>query len=143
MADIFLDFSIKAPLDRVFQAFSRPEDLAVWWTRRSEGTPAAGADYKLDFGPGYEWQAKVTRWVPNIEFELELVKADGDWTGTRVGCELEERESGTWVRFHHTGWPNPNEHYRTSCNCWALYLRVLRRYLEHGETVAYEDRLDA
>ena len=24
----------------------------------------------------------------------------------------------------------------------AMYLRILRRYLEHGECVPYEDRLD-
>jgi uncharacterized protein YndB with AHSA1/START domain len=30
-----------------------------------------------------------------------------------------------------------------SCYCWAMYLRVLRRYLEHGERVPYEGRLDA
>jgi hypothetical protein len=36
-----------------------------------------------------------------------------------------------------------NEHWRISCYWWAMYLRVLRRYLEHGESVAYEDRLDA
>jgi hypothetical protein len=26
--------------------------------------------------------------------------------------------------------------------CWAIYLRVLRRWLEHGERVPYEQRLD-
>ncbi|MCH8956850.1 SRPBCC domain-containing protein, partial [candidate division KSB1 bacterium] len=35
-----------------------------------------------------------------------------------------------------------NEHYRVSCYCWAMYLRLLKRYVEHGETVPYEDRLD-
>jgi len=30
-----------------------------------------------------------------------------------------------------------------SCYCWAMYLRIMRRYLEHGESVPYERRLDA
>ena len=38
--------------------------------------------------------------------------------------------------------PVLSEHYRISSYCWAIYLRVLRRYLEHGERVAYEQRLD-
>jgi hypothetical protein len=71
-----------------------------------------------------------------------MTRADADWLGTRVGVELEPRDGATWVRFHHTGWPEPNEHYRISCNCWAMYLRVLRRSLEHGESVPYEARLD-
>jgi hypothetical protein len=71
-----------------------------------------------------------------------MIHADDDWMATRVGFRLEGRKSGTWVGFYHTGWPSANEHYRVSCNCWALYLRILRRYLEHGESVPYEKRLD-
>jgi hypothetical protein len=41
-----------------------------------------------------------------------------------------------------TGWPVDNEHWRISCYCWAMYLRLLRRYLEHGEIVPYERRLE-
>ena len=36
-----------------------------------------------------------------------------------------------------------NEHWRISCYCWAMYLRLIRRYLEYGETIPYESRLDA
>jgi hypothetical protein len=61
---------------------------------------------------------------------------------SRVGFALEDLGNGrTWVRFHHTGWPDAGEHYRTSSHCWALYLRILRRFVEHGETVPYADRL--
>ena len=31
---------------------------------------------------------------------------------------------------------------RTSCYCWVMYLRILKRYVEHGEMVPYERRLD-
>jgi uncharacterized protein YndB with AHSA1/START domain len=143
MPDILLDLPVKAPLDRVFQAVSTPQGLDCWWTERSSGTPAEGAEYELRFGPEYDWRAQVTRYVPDCEFELRMVRADEDWVGTRVGFRLEDRDGTTWVRFYHSGWPGPNEHYRVSCNCWALYLRLLRRYLEHGETVPYESRLDA
>ena len=91
-----------------------------------------GAEYELWFGPEYDWRAKVTRCVPDSEFEVEMTRADGDWIGTRVGLRLEPRGAGTWVRFYHTGWPSLNEHYRISCTCWAMYLRILRRSLEHG-----------
>jgi len=47
------------------------------------------------------------------------------------------------VRFCHRGWPAENEHYRVSCHCWALYLRLLRRQVEYAESVPYEQRLDA
>jgi hypothetical protein len=66
-----------------------------------------------------------------------------DWDGTRVGCELTTESPGlTRGRFYHTGWPEDNEHWRVSCYCWAMYLRLLRRYLEAGELVPYEKRLE-
>jgi uncharacterized protein YndB with AHSA1/START domain len=143
MADIVHDFPIKAPVDRVFRAVSTPDGLDTWWTKRSAGSPQEGAEYELWFGPEYDWRAKVTRCVPDSEFEVEMTRADSDWSGTRVGLRLEPRGAGTWVQFYHSGWPSPNAHYRISCNCWAMYLRILRRSLEHGESVPYENRLDA
>ena len=72
------------------------------------------------------------------------------WTKSSTGTPKEGAEfslcfgSGyEQVRFYHTGWPTQNEHWRISCYCWAMYLRLLRRYLEKGETVPYEQRLDA
>jgi uncharacterized protein YndB with AHSA1/START domain len=142
MADIFHDLPIKAPIDRVFQAISTPEGLNTWWSKRSAGAPEQGAKYELSFGPQYNWRANVIRCVPPKEFELEFVQADSDWTGSRVAFMLEARGNVIWLRFSHSGWPSANEHYRISCNCWAMYLRILRRSLEHGESVPYEQRLD-
>ena len=142
MPDIFHDFPITAPRAQVFEAVSSPQGLDSWWTKSSAGEPRDGADYDLGFGPQYAWRARVTRVVEDSEFELQLVEADGDWTGTRVGFDLQGDGDTTQVRFHHTGWPSLNEHYRISCYCWAMYLRILRRFLEHGETVPYENRLE-
>ena len=142
MADIFQDLPINATAGRVFQAISTPCGLDCWWTQKSAGEPAEGAEYELWFGPQYDWRARVTQCVADAEFELGMVRADADWLGTRVGFRLDSQAEATLVRFHHTGWPSLNEHYRTSCHCWAMYLRILRRYLEHGEFVPYENRLD-
>jgi uncharacterized protein YndB with AHSA1/START domain len=143
VADILQDFPIKASPARVFEMFTTPRGLDEWWTQRSSGEPREGAEYELWFGPEYDWRARVTRCVPDLEFELEMTRADADWTGTRVGVRLEARGDSTRVQFRHVGWPDSNAHYRTSCHCWALYLRVLRRYLENGESVPYDTRLDA
>lgn len=142
MADIIHHFSIKAPVQKVFQAISTPTGLDVWWTKRSSGEPKPGAEYELWFGRKYDWRAVVSRCVPNTEFELEMTDAHEDWLGTSVGFHLEEKDGLTNVRFHHLGWPEANEHYYLSCYCWAMYLRLLKRNIEHGELVTYEDRLE-
>ncbi len=143
MADIFHQLPIKASRQKIFQMIATPGGLDVWWTKRCAGNPAEGAEYELGFGPAFDWRAVVSRCVPDSEFELVLTRSDADWDGTRVGFALNEQDGVTQLRFSHTGWPELNEHFRVSNCCWAAYLRLLRRYLEYGEIVPYEDRLDA
>ena len=142
MPDIYSDFPINVPAAEVFRAVSTPAGLDQWWTKRSAGTPAPDAEYELWFGPEYDWRARVTVCAAPQRFELEITRAGEDWRGTRVGFEIAGTGASSQVRFHHVGWPESNEHYRVSCYCWPMYLRILRRYLEHGETVPYERRLD-
>src|SRR5262249_26867357 len=138
------EFFIKAPIDQVFASISTPSGLDTWWTKSSSGEPGLDADYVLDFGPGYQWRAKVSRHEPPTRFELHVTEAHEDWLGTRVGFELRAPGNGkTRVTFRHSGWPEANEHWRVSCYCWPAYLRLLRRHLEHGEFVPYEQRLEA
>jgi uncharacterized protein YndB with AHSA1/START domain len=143
VADIFHDIPIEASVAAVYAAISTPEGLDSWWTLRASGRAEPGAEFKLWFGREHDWRATVSRCEPGVAFEFLMGKSDDDWAGTRVGIELEERGGVTWVRFHHTGWPAANEHFRVSNCCWAMYLRILRRWLEYGERVAYDDRLDA
>jgi uncharacterized protein YndB with AHSA1/START domain len=103
MLSIFHDFPIKAPVETVFAAMTTPEGLDCWWTKHARGQPALGEEYELYFGPEHDWRAKVSSLLPNEEFELEMIRADQDWTGTRVGIRLEPREDATWVRFRHAG----------------------------------------
>ena len=142
MADILLDFPIVATAERVFHGVTTPVGLDAWWTIKCSGQPSIGTEYGLWFGPKYDWRAVVTRCTPGREFELEMVRADKDWMSTRVGFLLEQTAGVTRVRFHHTGWLEVNEHYRISCFCWAMYLRLLKRNIETGEIVPYEQRLD-
>ena len=142
MADITHHFPIKAPPWKVFQAVSTPAGLDAWWTKRSAGMPVEGAEYELWFGPEYDWRAVVSRCVPDAEFEFRITGAQEDWLETRVRFLLDDEDGVTQVRFQHAGWPEANEHYSVSCYCWAMYLRLLKRYVEQGEVTPYEDRLD-
>lgn len=142
MPDIFHDLPIQAPIERVFRAVSTPADLDQWWTARCAGHPRLAGEYELWFGPDYDWRARVSQYLPSVAFEFEITRADPEWVGTRVGFRIQPRDAGSQVSFHHLGWPSDTEHYRVSCYCWAMYLRVLRRYLEQGEQVPYERRLE-
>lgn len=142
MPDIHHQFPISAPAAKVFDAVATGEGLAQWWTLEASGDPREGGEYSLGFGPEYHWRAIVRRFAPGSEIEWEIVEADEDWPGTRVGIRLEDRGDSTLVHFRHVGWSEDNDHYRISCFCWAMGLRLLKRYVEIGETVPYEQRLD-
>lgn len=142
MADICHDFPIKGSAAQVFAAISTPEGLDSWWTKTCRGTPREGAEYDLGFGQGHDWRALVTQCAPESVFELKMTHADDDWRGSSLNFKLKGDSDNTQVVFRHSGWPEENEHYRGSCYCWAMYLRHLKRYVESGVTVAYEERLD-
>lgn len=143
MASILHEFVIKAAPQGIFEAMTSPAGLDQWWTHYSSGEPRLDSTYALGFGPEYDWEARVTRCLKDQEFELELVEASDDWLGTRVGFRLEPLGDHTQVSFWHAGWKEETHHFRTSTFCWAMYLRLLRRYVERGEAVPYEERLDA
>ena len=143
MPDILHDFLVKAAPARVYGAVTSPDGLDRWWTLRSAGAPRPGSEYELGFGPGYDWRARVTRCEPDVRFELEMTRADPQWVGTKVGFHLTPAGEGTQVRFSHVGCPAESENFRVSSYCWAMYLRILRRYLERGESVPYARRLEA
>src|SRR5258706_13210805 len=142
MADIFHTFIINAPPDKVFKGISTSEGLDNWWTKNSEEKPGMGATYTLDFGPQYTWKAVITKYKKDKEFELQFTGADPDWLDTKVGFSLNYKDGITTIDFYHTGWPGNSEHYRISSYCWAMYLRILKRYIEYGEQVPYKDRLN-
>jgi uncharacterized protein YndB with AHSA1/START domain len=140
--EICHDFPIAAPPQRVFEVICSSAGLAAWWTKASEGSPGPGNRYRLYFGPTYDWTAIMRRYQPTDLVEWEILNSDDDWKGSRVGFQLRPEGAGTLVQFHHTGWPSANAHFRTSCYCWAMYLRLLKRYIETGEVVEYERRLE-
>lgn len=142
MPDIMHRLPVRAPAGQVFDLLATGQGLSTWWALGAEGIAAAGEVYALDFGPGYQWTAQVAALDPPRWIEWEMLEADDDWRGTRVGVRLVELDGRTTLDFYHVGWRHANEHFRTTSCCWAQYLRILRRFAEYGERVPYEQRLD-
>jgi uncharacterized protein YndB with AHSA1/START domain len=143
MPDILHDLPIRATPAAVFTAVSSPAGFDAWWTLGAAGEARVGADWELFFGEEYDWRARVVRCDSDRAFALEITHATADWVATTVSFVLEPRGEATWLHFAHTGWRDADEHYRTSSYCWAMYLRLLTRWIEHGEAIAYEQRLSA
>ncbi|MDW3652394.1 MAG: SRPBCC domain-containing protein [Bacteroidia bacterium] len=136
-------FRIKAPIDEILRAIGSKEGLNSWWTEDAIADPKLGAEHTFYFAEhSIEWKAEVSKLDPATGFEWTFVQADEDWTGTQVGFEWEKREEMYHIHFYHIGWKNPNEHMYITNYCWALYLRLLKRFVERGEVTPYKDRTD-
>lgn len=140
MADILHQFKVKAPPQRVFDAFCIASELNNWWTARAEGEPNPEALYTLWFGPEYDWRARVSLVVPGKAITWTMEQAMDDWMGTTVGITLQEEPDGTVVDFFHRGWRTANDHYRISNYCWGNLLTGLKNYIEKGIVVPFNDR---
>ncbi|MDX1685434.1 MAG: SRPBCC domain-containing protein [Saprospiraceae bacterium] len=140
MADLYHNLKIEASASRVFDAFSRPEHLNNWWTLESSGQPEVGEIYRLYFGDPYDWRFRVSRSERNNIFEWKVQSADKDWEPTSVGIELKEVNDGVTVNFYHINWPEDNDHYKHSNYCWAHLLNGLKKYVEEGTIIPFDER---
>ncbi|SHF09037.1 SRPBCC family protein [Chryseobacterium sp. OV279] len=137
---ILHNLEVDATLENVFQMVSVPEFLNEWWTHYCQGTPGPDSEYTFEFSETDILKGKVSKFSPPHKIEFLITDGDQDWIGTNVGFVLKETGKGTRISFHHTGWKDTHEHFRQSSFCWAIYLRILRKFVEDGLHVPYSER---
>lgn len=133
---------IKSSPEKVFAIIAEGKGLNLWWTLASSGQFKLNEEITLDFGPGYIWKAKIIAFTKNQFIEYQIIESTEDWKNTIVSLELIATKTDTILRFHHKNWKDDREHFQSSSYCWAVYLRLIKKYLEKGITVNYENRLD-
>ncbi|WP_034057398.1 SRPBCC family protein [Lacinutrix jangbogonensis] len=137
---IQLDLVIKTSKENVFNAFTQPEHLNNWWTLKSSGKPELGVEYNLNFTDIYNWFCEVSHVKSNESFYLKMTSSDKDWNPTTFGFELKDHEHGTLMEFTHKDWQENNHEFRNTSYCWALLLKGLKKYLETGVVVPFQER---
>ena len=73
MFNIYHNFTIKAPKDKVFKALSTSEGLDCWWTKTLNGTPKESEHYQFHYEPNYNWTGIVSKCMLNKAFEWSMV----------------------------------------------------------------------
>lgn len=140
MHSILHNVYIRSQADLVFRALTRPKDLNQWWTLKSEGQAELHEEYRFFFSAEFDWTARVSRLVPQKALEWKMLQADADWTPTSFGFELFQQGDQTKVEFYHKDWSSTNEHFRRTSFCWAMYLNLLKNYLEKNEVIPFAER---
>jgi len=140
MHHIFHDVLINSTKEQVFKAISEPNQLVHWWPFRCSGMPNLDSEYNFFFTEEYNWFGKVIQIKEYKSFHIKMTQSDSDWDPTTFGFEIKEMKNGIMLEFFHKNWPVNNHHYRRSAYCWALLLNGLKKYIEHGIILPFEER---
>ena len=131
---------IKAKPSIVYEAVSQAKHLNNWWTLESESKAVLGEDFRLYFGPEYDWLAVVQNANQANAFEVKMKRTMKDWEATSFGFKLEPKDENTQVSFYHRGWETDGYHFQNTSYCWALLLKGLKDYVEKGIIIPFEKR---
>jgi uncharacterized protein YndB with AHSA1/START domain len=135
MADILLQFSVSAPLDKVFAAITEEAGLESWWTDDVSASAEVGTQAQFRFmGGQFVILMRIDRLESptTVEWSVEEPAAP-EWVGTRVTWQLEPAEQGTIVHFAHRDWARTDGSFADINFNWAHYLESLKAYLETGK----------
>jgi uncharacterized protein YndB with AHSA1/START domain len=129
---------VRAPRERVYDAFTKAEELDAWFTSGAEVDPRPGGEMVwrwVDWGPdrftgedrGPVLEARrPERYVFGWQEKLG---------GTTVEVDFETHPNGTAVRLREHGYPDTPEGWAGFQECstgWGEALTLLKFYVEHG-----------
>lgn len=140
MYSIYHDLIINTPKEKVFAAFTNPEQLNNWWTLKSSGNPILNTEYNLNFTDEFNWFCLVSKVELNKCFHLTMTVSSKEWHNTTFGIDLENRDHKTLLKFNHLGWLDCSSEFRNTSYCWALLLNDLKNYLEKGIVIPFNKR---
>ena len=140
--DIDIQILIARPVDKVFEAWVRPELMEHWLARRARVEPASGGAYELFWDPvnpevNSTAGCRISHLAPNAELSFNWKGPEpyssvmGD--ATEVFVRLEAQGAGTLVRFVHTGWGKGvlwDEARLWQARAWRQAMENLKNYLE-------------
>ena len=136
---IYHRFLIKAPVEKVFEALTKQDGLAGWWTPQTMATAELGSIARFRFEPDYFKEMKIIELQPYSKVKWECVKGYEDWIGTTVSFDLEPHAKGSTLLFRHEGWESYSLNFASCSFDWALFLRSLRLLCETGKGLPYPE----
>jgi len=138
---IYHDLLINTSAKKLFKAVSKPALLIHWWPLTCSGKEKINAVYNLNFTDSYNWFGKVITYKPNASFHIQMTQSNVDWNPTSFGFDIEEISNNkVQLHFWHKNWQDCNAAFKQSSFCWAMLLRGLKNYVEHGIVIPFENR---
>ncbi|MEK7857509.1 MAG: SRPBCC domain-containing protein [Elusimicrobiota bacterium] len=143
--DIDIQVLIDNKVDKVYEAWIKPDMLERWLTRKAHVEAAVGGAYELfwnEENPAVDSTlgCKITELVVNAElsFNWKGIEAYAELMGkkTSVFVRFEPREGATLLRFIHTGWGSGLEWEKArlwQAEAWREAIENLKNMLENTD----------
>ncbi len=127
-------FTIAASPARVYDALTRTEGLAGWWTTEVAGSSEVGGVIDFTFGGDFDPAMRVTALEPGSRVAWELAGGHPNWEGSTFEFRLEGNDAGTLLRFwQYYGRKLSDDDFGIYNYNWAYYLESLRLLCETGQ----------
>jgi uncharacterized protein YndB with AHSA1/START domain len=134
MPSIVKELTIAADPHHVFNALTKPEGIARWWTNDLSAKPEVGTLAEFRFRQGaFVIQLEVAELDQDEKVYWILRQGAPHWAGTSVTWQLEPVHNGTKVLFSHDGFTQADEPYESTRGTWEYFLDSLKSYLETGK----------
>jgi uncharacterized protein YndB with AHSA1/START domain len=135
MAAIIRDLTLAVSAKRVFDALTRQQEIARWWTDDLNVKIEIGfiAEFRFQKWGGGVLQFEILELDPNEIVSWVVRGGPGEWAGTSVTWRLHPlsiRE--TRLIFTHDGFVRADSFYENSRKNWDFVLASLKSYLVTG-----------
>jgi len=141
MPDILHKVGIRsASPEDVYKALATVEGLSSWWTTTTQGRSDVGGVLQFRFGTG-GFDMKVVQLEPARHVQWQVIDGPGEWIGTTISFEIDQRDDWTIVLFKHADWKEPVEFMHHCSTKWAVFLLSLKSLLETGNGAPYPNEI--
>lgn len=135
MPAIVKEITIAAPPEQVFNALTRQDEIAHWWTTDLSVKPEVGtlAEFRFTRWGGGVLQFDVAELHANEKVAWKSRQGPPQWTGTRVTWQLTPTNDGTGLLFTHDAFSQVDKVSEQTRRNWEYFLNSLKSYLETGK----------
>src|SRR6266566_8867033 len=134
MPDIVQELTIEATPEKVFNAITRQDELAQWWTNDAKAEPRVGSLAEFSFDNGaVVFKMEITELNVAKSVHWKLRSGPPHWEGTNIAWDLAPAASGTILLFGHHGFAVADAGYEETRQGWEYFLGSLKSYLETGK----------
>lgn len=136
--------SVKAPRERVFDAFATLKGLRSWWTPIVGGSPKTGGQLRFEFKGMDEciiMRVDRAEGPASIRWTCLMHSGLPEWNDTVVAIDLRERTPKTCeLAFRHVGLTPRLSCYSDCRRGWEHFLASAAGYVERGEGTPFGGR---